>query len=376
MKRISLSLLAFGLSWCSPLPASAQYIWIDLSIKAAVSAKDGTYPGGASLTNIQQQWDQAIARVNEHHAAFGRGYRYRRSGDVQSIGAKGDYNGPGKWSTLNIGDANNAITAAASDPTGYKWNNSALNIYCCEVPRSNSPPYGFGGQGAFFGCSKITPCGCPGEIAALVYQMQNWQEGWSVAHETGHFFGLVHTFASELPCSKTDVRFQTNGVWVGDDGFSSTLPEASDMTRNQLTIANFGKIYAFCNAAQQALADDTYFNLMSYHSGVNGEPRDQVTTRLTEEQLDQFANYASDPGRQRAVTSGATVFVDAQQGIDFLATGFSAQPFRTLAKAVAKANAAGGDIVLLRPAAYNERFTINKPVTLRVTRAGWATIGR
>lgn len=33
------------------------------------------------------------------------------------------------------------------------------------------------------------------------------------------------------------------------------------------------------------------------------------------------------------------------------------------------------DIVLLAPGAYNERITINKPVTLRVTRRGPAVIG-
>jgi nitrous oxidase accessory protein NosD len=44
--------------------------------------------------------------------------------------------------------------------------------------------------------------------------------------------------------------------------------------------------------------------------------------------------------------------------------------------AVNASAAGGGDIVLVRPGNYNKEITINKPVTLRATRAGGATIGK
>jgi hypothetical protein len=40
------------------------------------------------------------------------------------------------------------------------------------------------------------------------------------------------------------------------------------------------------------------------------------------------------------------------------------------------AGTGGGDIVLIKPGAYKEAFTISKPVTLRATRLGSVVIGR
>jgi hypothetical protein len=378
MKLRHSAMLLAGFVCCGaavPQSVLAQYIWINVSIKAAINPVDGTYPGGTTLSNIQYQYDQAIARVNEIHGAFGRGYRYRRVEDVQSIGALGDFSGPGKWSLMHTGDDDYSIVEAETNSVPYKWNFSAANILCFEEIRSNTPPYGFAGGVAWQLCGQVSPCGCPGEFAGLAYHQRSWSEGWQIGHESGHLFGLPHTFSSAHACSTIDSSFWLNGYLVGDDGFDDTLPESSGMTRDQITLANFVLVYTNCNAEQQLKADNTYFNMMSYHGGLNGEPRDQVTTRLTEEQLDAFADYASDPAYHRNMSSGATRFVGTD-GADATGTGRSKCPYRSVTKA-ANVNDDPGDVILmLRPGNYSERPRLTNRMALRVTRSGPASIGK
>lgn len=90
-----------------------------------------------------------------------------------------------------------------------------------------------------------------------------------------------------------------------------------------------------------------------------------------ERHVDQWANYAN---TERAVaTTGHTRFVgpvgsDGNDGLNHTASK------RTVLFAVNSSSAGGGDIVLIRPGNYNESLTLNKPVTLRATRAGSVTI--
>jgi hypothetical protein len=56
-------------------------------------------------------------------------------------------------------------------------------------------------------------------------------------------------------------------------------------------------------------------------------------------------------------------------------TGSSTNPYFTPSAGIAAASAGGADIVLMRPGAYAQNITVNKPVTLRVTRGGTARIG-
>ena len=73
--------------------------------------------------------------------------------------------------------------------------------------------------------------------------------------------------------------------------------------------------------------------------------------------------------------TGVTFFVDRSntQGTN---DGYSTNPYRTVATGAAAASPGPGNILLIRPGNYNERITLNSPVTLRATRAGWATIGK
>jgi hypothetical protein len=162
------------------------------------------------------------------------------------------------------------------------------------------------------------------------------------------------------------------GYWVGDDGLADTVKEAAGdfcfTNIDFLTLANFNKTYSNCSAAEQKLAQDTFYNVMSYH---DPQHKDTLIDRMTELQHDLHTSYAntsrffSVSGRTRFVSATGN---NAHSGLN------STAPKLTVSNAVA-ASAAGGDIVLLRPGHYNERLTIGRPVTLRAGRTGWATIG-
>jgi hypothetical protein len=96
---------------------------------------------------------------------------------------------------------------------------------------------------------------------------------------------------------------------------------------------------------------------------------------MTELQLDLHADTASKPagsGGRLAFSSGRTHFIDTV-GSDG-GSGRSTSPLRTVGRGVT--NSVAGDILLLRPGNYSQRLTINRPVTLRAPRTGWATIGQ
>jgi len=102
-------------------------------------------------------------------------------------------------------------------------------------------------------------------------------------------------------------------------------------------------------------------------------PRTINDARMTEGQLDRWTDATR--RYNRGEVNGLTYFVDHRNnssGRD----GYSASPYPTVASGVAAANAAGGDIVLIRAGTYNERMTFTKPVTLRTSRGSVVTIGQ
>lgn len=201
----------------------------------------------------------------------------------------------------------------------------------------------------------------PGNLNTAVEIYPDNGSFW-ILHEMGHFFGLYHTFAGEN---------RTNCIPGDNDGISDTLADSRCWTNlNQVAQYHFGTNYnSLTNAAQKALVDDVYFNVMSYHEAAN---KNTVETHLTELQLDVEADHAS--GDRNAFASGKSYFVSI--GGSSGGSGSSTSPLRYPSQAVSKASAAGRDIVLLRPGSYNEQLTIDKPVTLRAPRTGWATIGK
>jgi hypothetical protein len=137
-------------------------------------------------------------------------------------------------------------------------------------------------------------------------------------------------------------------------------------TRDKLALANYQKTYAALDEYQKTQVDNVWYNLMSYHERFG-------YARLTEDQLDRWTNDAN--GSRRHMVSGQTYYT-SPTGVDTASGVESSKPKRHVQASVSAAHPGGGDIILLRAGNYNEQLTISKPVTLRATRAGWATIGR
>jgi hypothetical protein len=341
------------------VPIHAQTINLRLSVKIIVHPTTGARPSGvgpAVFTN-------AAAAANQWMSSYGRGYRYQIT-EVVDIGgpSQGGASGPSKWFGVNASaDANwSQFQQDTQNNPVYLFRANAINYYVTLPTNWNT-----GGAAAF-----------PWETTA-----NGWRSCWGIVnsgpfwivHECGHFFGLPHTHGGcDCPSNLSNCSM-LNGYWVGDDGIADTLREGRGdncfTTIDQITLANFNKTFANSTPAERALAQDTFYNVMSYHDPTN---KDLLINRMTELQHDQLTTYANSD--RSNVVSGFTRFVstvgnNANSGLSSLA------PKRTVLSGV-NASAASGDIVLLRPGNYNEQITISKAVTLRATRAGWASVGK
>ena len=147
--------------------------------------------------------------------------------------------------------------------------------------------------------------------------------------------------------------------------FSDTIFDSECLTINGMAQDNYNRVLMFLTPPELKLVEDTFYNNMSYHPGTN-----QV--RLTELQLHKWTDFAN--GARLPVMGGRTRFVSTL-GVNSGAGTVSTAPLRTVSYAAGVA-AAGQDILLLRQGSYNEQLTINKALTLRATRNGWATIGQ
>ncbi|HMV46985.1 MAG TPA: M43 family zinc metalloprotease [Blastocatellia bacterium] len=327
--------------------AFGQYIEIRISVKVIVDPTTGARPDGITDNLFQTAADHA----NNWLATYSRGYRYRVT-EVVDIGGptQGGTHGPSKWFGLDPRSEPDwsAFQANTQNNSQYLLRSNQLNFYVSIGAVTNT-----GGK-----------CPFPGESASACWGLVNDGPFWLV-HESGHFFGLPHTFGG------ADCDHATS---PGDDGIGDTLPEKDCWTQNQISQNAYGVSYdsLLPGDLRRTNVDNTFFNSMSYH---NAEQKDLVEDRRTEMQLDREADIAN--SSRASVVSGKTRFVshgiEASDSKDGLAHN---APKQTVLSAVNASSSGGGDIILLRPGHYNEQLTISKPVTLRATRDGSVTIGQ
>lgn len=345
-KSIVLTIIAIlGVMFISFARAD-DVINIRLSYKVVLNPATGTRPPGVTDADI----DNAITAMNALEETYFRGFRFVRVDPIRNVGGLGGLTGPSQWYNTNFfNDTTNAKdrmeAAALANPTLYAWNANAVNLYftngicggICSFPSERDNIIIIGG------CSD--------------------NNGPLQLHEIGHYFELCHTQG----CRCGDCIAGRTGschTIPGDDLVADTLPDLECWNQDNIANWTFATTYASLTPAQKQQVDDVFLNVMSYHSG---------RSRMTELQLDRWTDIAN--ASRRIAADGRTYFVQVSASI--IENGTSLFPFNRVIEGVAAA-ALAGDIVLLRPGAYNETITIgtgNKAVTLRATRRGPVVIG-
>lgn len=331
-------------------------IKIRLSYKIIRNPKNLARPNpttehGEVVTNAMIE--TALDEMNALLASSWRGYRFELF-EIVEIGSRGGFDpDPAFWFATDFveGDRNNElldqmIAQVARYPELYAWRENAVNLY---INQSTS--------GAKWRIKNFKD--------VILVGADSVSAGWLQLHEIGHYFGLQHTHG-DLGIALRDHK----GIQKtpGDDRIADTIADLASWNRDEIAECNFSLPYDSLGAAQKEQVEDVAANIMSYHFL---PPLRANLHRLTERQLDRWADIAVDFYR-RPVCDGRVWFVDVQTpGYE----GTSTYPFDAVERAVEAANKEGGDVILLRPGAYDEKLTIRKPVTLRATREGPVTIG-
>lgn len=266
------------------LTALAPAYEIRLSVKVITDYGSGDWPGLdcngfdpcanlASEENFQKEVDLA----NRILSVAARGVSLRLVEYVSIRPAPPAGQATNYWFTLPARDNRARVEAAASaDKTGWRWHDSAVNIF---INNTSS------GQ-----CS-LPPTGGSILMGRAVSQ-------GTVLHEVGHVMGLRHTHeGDDSDCSGHTPplsRFLADG-----DGLGETAPDRICFDRDQLSRALYNeRVFSALTAAEQARVNSTWLNVMSYHQA----------ERLLPGQMDIFCDTASTV--RRAFCSGRSVFVD------------------------------------------------------------------
>jgi hypothetical protein len=345
MKKLFVMMLLLA-----PALAFGQLEW-RVSIKV-FTGSGGALPRqpGWGSGGLYQSLSNGVAYANAILDASCRGYRWRL---VEILPVPGSTAAApastNSWFNVAVSGAtqDDLDGKAKANPGGFILRNNAINFYYTD--NNNSPN---GGYCAFPTENQNVILIAPDSFADVFL------------HESGHFFGLLHTFDSAQNLNNNNTPC-TNGCACaklvgGDDNIPDTPLDHTCWNQDNVALTAYGTVYAMLNSGQQYFVDNTWSNVMSYHSPGN---------RFTSDQLDVMADNSN--GARNNAASGFSRFVDGT-GNFFFQFGSSAFPYLTVATGISSAN--NGDIVLIRPGSYNEPMTITKPVTLRATR-GSATIG-
>lgn len=296
-------------------------------------------------------------------APYWRGYRFVLD-EIVDIGSACPFgcpiSNPSYWYGATFPDGGNDMQTLETEAMGnpaFVWRTGAVNVYINQGKGDGAvasfPPPDPRSNHIVVAGSRIFDPGYMAGFAGLIF-----------VHEMGHYFNLAHPNGSLADCCTPSTCI------LDGDGIDDTLPDGPCFTMDQLSQFHFGVLYGALTASQRKSIDDIFWNTMGYlHPGQTyGQT---FMYRMTEGQLDRWTDAAN--GVRAAVRSGRTWFVSTAGSL--FGSGSSTSPLLYPSQGIGAANAAGGDIVLLRTGVYAQNITINKKVTLRATRAGPVRIG-
>lgn len=416
----ALAVLALG--W---LPAGAKVgsplITVEIAIHICVDPDTGNLPLNRTQAEIVGQFDTAIAAANRIYERHWRGYRLHRK-SVDLIGGYGVTTGPGQWMHLyptqteldpttpdpndvrEVLPRNNTRAEIETNPTAYKFDSSALNYYVYNpiphmpgytVRPQDDPNWAFIFAGFYCEPPDPPPPFWEDSKSLIIFHSTGWDEGWFIAHESGHWFGLVHSFAEGNPGDYVDDTLE--GAWKdGRDGLAwrnygklyddltTSQKNAIDSVvnaavetgwRDGLARRHYGKALSNLSADELEMVNNAYYNLMSYYpSRGEWDPATQLPTGivLTEGQLDRWADLTSI--WHSWIPDGRTWFFGGPGGS--ASGGHSNNPFYGPFTAVSSGIVSDGDTLVGRAGAYGASVgTINKALTIRATHDGPLLIG-
>ena len=327
----------FFLMMVSSLVAHAQgFTWIDISYKVVLNPANGQRPIGVANADIQQN----VADMNALMEPTLRGIRFRIS-EIVDVGGVGDSFSQ-SWYNTNITSSNKGnMESDAKANSAYAWRNNDVNIYINQ------------GEGSAI-------CSFPGGGSIIVVGGHSDYFPARHIHEIGHYYDLCHT--QGCPCGSCDAgETGTCHTTPGNDDIDDTLPDLACWTRDDVAQNAYGSNYASLTNSQKNRVDNVFDNIMSYHSN---------RVRLTDDQLDHWTDLSN--GSRSGPADRRNVFV-SKSGNFLFQFGTSTLPYLTVGNATGAAP--NSSVLIMKPGAYNETITINKPLSIRATRAGVVTIG-
>jgi hypothetical protein len=357
---------------CVAEPFPESLIYINVSVKLILYPGDGGRPrlDPADINSrvTDAQITASINDANSFLASYQRGYRLRVNEILTIGGLNQDHSNqpntqPGYYAIQSTNDVpltfvdgsvvlplidmlDRIARTNSTTKTTFKWNDNAVNVFV---------PSAWGGGGG------IDPA--HGNAAGF-----GLFEGWLFLHELGHYYYLGHTFWTDDYVSDTLIDPNTD-----DANATPYNPYATyyERARNRIAAANNMASYDNLPYDQQQQVDNVFFNLMSYYDAPH---RNQFVTRLTEGQVDRWADIAN---TSRAETiSGYTRFFGGPVTNGSAIYGSSANPYASpFLATLYNLYSSTPDIYIGRPGAYAGYLNVIKPVTLRATRNGAVSIG-
>jgi len=408
-------------------PAAARNgvpeITVEVAIHIGIDPATGNLPLNQTQAAIIAQFDAAIADANRIYQRHWRGYRLHRK-SVDLIGGLGVYTGPGQWMALRptqtkldpttpdpndvcqILPRNNTRKEIDTNPTAYKFDSTALNFYVYNPmphmagytvrPGIDDPTWAFIFAGFYCEPPDPPPPSWEDAKSILIFHSTGWSEGWFIAHEAGHWFGLIHSFAEGNPGDYVDDTY--GGEYKdGRDGLAArnyngrlyqdlSIQEKIDINlevdaavetgwRDGLARFNTGKALSALTADELTHVNNAYNNLLSYFpsrgewNAVTQLPNGIV---LTEGQLDRWADCVT--SFHSWIVDGNTWFFGGSGG--GASGGKSTTPYYGPFTAAASATVLAGDTLVGRQGTYSgSTGTLNKPMTLRATHNGPVSLG-